>query len=94
MPGRTYESESWTSQLSQPSQAPRPSQPRPAARGHGYTQNHARYQDRLNAWSHKIPQSSRSGNVRDVVAVLVIMGVVYPRQKNITLIGVSVQRLL
>jgi hypothetical protein len=102
MHGHTYKSESWPSQPSGPSRPSRPSQPsgpsrpsrpsqplRPpvAAKRSGYTQNHAHYQDHLAGWSGK---ASPSGNVQNVVAVLVCVGVVHPGQKKIVIIDVSV----
>lgn len=79
--GRTYKSESWSSLSSQPQVASR-----------GYTQNHAHYQQHLKAWTRKT-RPIAGGDVRDVVPVKVIMGVVCPGQKNITCIGVSVTRV-
>jgi hypothetical protein len=43
---------------------------------------------KIGCWSRK---TSPSGNVSNVVAVLVFMGIVHPRQKNLAIIDVSVQ---
>jgi hypothetical protein len=95
--GQSYTSEpqlsqlswpSWPSQPSRPLQVSGPSRPRAVARNHGYTQNHAHYQDHLDAWALK---ASSNGNLRDAVAVKVSLKYLRPGQKTLSVISVSVQ---
>jgi hypothetical protein len=57
------------------------------ARGHGYTHNHARFQEQKDIWARK---ASAVGNIKDAVAVKVFMGRIKPGQSKVTIIGVRI----